>query len=203
MAITLLIKGIIIGFAMAVPIGPMGIMCIRKTLTEGRWPGLVIGLGAATADMFYGSVAAFGLTIISDTLISHKFWIRLIGGVFLIAYGIKTYKAKAVNPKVHKPSHGLIGSYFYSVFLTLTNPLTIFSFLAVFAAFGLGSGLNYFSASALVIGVLVGSFLWFFSLSSVVILFRNKLDMVGLQWVNRIAGLLIIICGVAAIVSII
>jgi threonine/homoserine/homoserine lactone efflux protein len=201
MAITDFLKGIFIGFAMAIPIGPIGIMCIRKTLTEGRLRGLIIGLGAATADLLYGCVAAFGLTIISSTLESQRIWIRLVGGALLLFLGIRTFRAQPTDPKFRIHSSGMLASYLYTVFLTLTNPLTIFAFIAVFAALGLGSGLGYFSASALVAGVFIGSCLWFLLLSSGVTLFRKKLDLVGLRWVNRIAGILIIISGVIAMVS--
>jgi len=203
MELTIFLKGILIGFAMAVPVGPIGIMCIRKTLTEGKLRGLIIGLGAATADFFYGCVAAFGLTVISDTLINQKIWIRLVGGALLLFLGIRTFRAQPSDPKSKFKIHssGMLGSYLYTVLLTLTNPLTIFAFIAVFAALGLGNGLGYFSASALVAGVFIGSGLWFLLLSSGVILFRKKLDLVGLRWVNRIAGILIIISGVIAIVS--
>lgn len=201
MDLTILLKGIFIGFAMAVPVGPIGLLCIRKTLTEGRLRGLIIGLGAATADLLYGSVAAFGLTIISDTLVSQRIWIRLVGGALLLFLGIKIFRALPADPKLSTNSGGILRSYLTTVFLTLTNPLTVFSFLAVFAALGLGNGLGYFSASVLVGGVFIGSFLWFLLLSSGVTLFRNKLDLIGLRWVNRIAGILIIISGVIAIVS--
>ncbi len=201
MAITDFLKGIFIGFAMAIPIGPIGIMCIRKTLTEGRLRGLIIGLGAATADLLYGCVAAFGLTIISSTLESQRIWIRLVGGALILFLGIRTFRAQPTDPKFRIHSTGMLASYLYTVFLTLTNPLTIFAFIAVFAALGLGSGLGYFSASALVAGVFIGSSLWFLLLSSGVTLFRKKLDLVGLRWVNRIAGILIIISGVIAIGS--
>jgi len=202
MELTYFLKGILIGFAMAVPIGPIGIMCIRKTLTEGRLRGMIIGCGAATADMLYGSVAAFGLTIISNTLFSERVWIRLVGGTLILFLGVRTFRAHPSDPKLHINSSGILRSYLSTVFLTLTNPLTIFAFIAVFAALGLGKGLGYFSASTLVAGIFIGSSLWFFSLSSGVTLFRNKLDLVGLQWVNRIAGILIIISGVIAIVSV-
>ena len=202
MEIFLFFKGIIIGFAMAVPIGPIGIMCIRKTLAEGRLHGLVIGLGAATADMLYGCVAAFGLTVISNTLISQRLWIRLVGGTLLLVLGVKTFLARPSKRKLREQSGGMIMSYLYTVFLTLTNPLTIFAFIAVFAVFGLGTGLGFFSAAALVAGVFLGSALWFFSLSSGVKYFRNKFDNVGLLWVNRIAGILIIVSGIVAIVSV-
>ncbi|NCQ17989.1 MAG: LysE family transporter [Ignavibacteria bacterium] len=199
MELMLFLKGIIIGFAMAVPIGPIGIICIRKTLTEGRVRGLIIGLGAATADLLYGSVAAFGLTVISDTLLSHRIWIRLVGGALLLFLGIRTFLTRPKDPKFQIQDSGRLRSYFTTVFLTLTNPLTIFAFLAVFAALGLGNGLSFFAASVLVAGVFAGSFLWFLSLSSGATLFRNKLDVIGLGWVNKIAGILIIISGIIAI----
>jgi threonine/homoserine/homoserine lactone efflux protein len=203
MELPIFLKGILIGFAMAVPVGPVGIMCIRKTLTEGKLRGLIVGLGAATADLFYGCVAAFGLTVISDTLESQRIWIRLVGGALLLFLGIRTFRAQPSDPKSKFKIHssGMLGSYLYTILITLTNPLTIFAFIAVFAALGLGIGLGYFSASALVAGVFIGSGLWFLLLSSGVILFRKKLDLAGLQWVNRIAGILIIISGVIAIVS--
>jgi len=201
MELTIFLKGILIGFAMAVPVGPIGIMCIRKTLTEGHLRGLIIGLGAATADLLYGCVAAFGLTVISNTLVSQRIWIRLVGGTLLLFLGIRTFRAHPADPKLHINSSGIFRSYLTTVFLTLTNPLTIFAFIAVFAVLGLGTGLGYFSASTLVAGVFIGSSLWFLFLSTSVTLFRKKLDLIGLRWVNKIAGVLIIISGVIVIVS--
>ena len=201
MELTFFLKGIAIGFVMAIPIGPIGIMCIRKTLTEGRLSGLIIGLGAATADLFYGCVAAFGLTIISDTLNSQRIWIRIIGGALLLFLGIRTFRAQPKDPKFKISGSGRLRSYLTVVVLTLTNPLTIFAFIAVFAAFGLGDGLRFFSVEVLVAGVFIGSFLWFLLLSSGTILFRKKLDLDGLKWVNKIAGILIIISGVIVIGS--
>jgi|BarGraIncu00222A_1022003.scaffolds.fasta_scaffold124573_1 threonine/homoserine/homoserine lactone efflux protein len=195
------LKGIFIGFAMAIPIGPIGIMCIRKTLTEGRLRGLIIGLGAATADMLYGCVAAFGLTVISNTLYNQRIWIRMIGGTLLIFLGIRTFRAHPADPKTTTNSSGILRSYLTTVFLTLTNPLTIFAFIAVFVALGLEHMSGYIPASTLVGGIFIGSSLWFLSLSSGVILFRKKLDIAGLRWVNRIAGILIIISGIIAMVS--
>lgn len=201
MELIFFLKGIAIGFAMAVPVGPIGIMCIRKTLTEGRLRGLIIGLGAATADFFYGAVAAFGLTMISDTLVDHRFWIRLVGGALLLFLGVRIFRAQPADPKIALKSNGILRSYLTTVFLTLTNPLTIFAFVAVFAALGLGDGLSYFSSSILVIGVFIGSGLWFLLLTSGTLLFRKKLDLVGLKWVNKIAGILVIISGLIAIGS--
>ena len=201
MILIILLKGIFIGFAMAVPVGPIGIMCIRRTLTEGRLRGLTIGLGAATADFLYGCVAAFGLTFISDTLVSQRIWIRLVGGVLLLYLGIRTFRKLPASPNFPVNSIGILKSYLTAFLITITNPLTIFAFIAVFAALGLGNEVIIFSGSALVLGVFIGSFLWFLSLSSGVMLFRKKLDLEGLKWVNRIAGILIIISGVIVMLS--
>ncbi len=195
------LKGIVIGFAMAIPIGPIGIICIRKTLTEGRVKGLIIGLGAATADLLYSCIAAFGLTIISNTLMSQRTWIRLVGGALLLFLGVRTFIALPKDPKLDVNKGGSFRTYLTIVFLTLTNPMTIFAFLAIFAALGLDSDLSYLSASALVIGVFIGSSLWFLILSTGASFFRNKLDLDGLKWVNKIAGILIILSGVIAIGS--
>lgn len=186
---------------MAVPIGPIGIMCIRRTLTQGRLRGMIIGLGAATADLIYGCIAAFGLTIISDTLVSQRIWIRLAGALLLLYLGFRTFRKTPADPRIPVHNSGIFRTYITAFFITLTNPLTIFAFLAVFAALGLGSDLGNFSASALVAGVFFGSALWFLLLSSVVTLFRKKLDMEGLGWVNKIAGMLIIISGIIVMAS--
>lgn len=202
MEYTLLLKGIIIGFALALPIGPIGILCIRKTVTDGHFPGMIIGFGAATADAMYGCVAALGLTFISDLLITQQIWFRLIGGAFLLYLGIKTFRARPIEETPQANGRGLFGTYISTLLLTLTNPLTVFAFLGVFAALGLRNGnLGYGSAATLVLGVFLGSCLWFFILSYGVTLFRKKINSTGLGWVNKISGLLIILFGVIAIVS--
>jgi threonine/homoserine/homoserine lactone efflux protein len=202
MGLIFFIKGLVIGFAMAVPIGPIGILCIRKTLAEGRSRGMVIGIGAATADMLYSSIAAFGLTFVSNTLFNQRVWMKLVGGALLLFLGIKTFRAQPRDPQLHFKAGGVLGSYLSTVLLTLTNPLTIFAFIAVFATFGLNKDLGVFSASALVGGVFTGSFLWFLTLSTGVKFFRKRLNVPRLQWVNKIAGILIIISGALAAMSV-
>ena len=197
------LKGLISGFGMAVPIGPVGILCIRKTLVGGHLRGLIIGLGAATADSIFGSIAAFGLTFVSDVIASQHFWLRLVGGGILLFLGIRTFRAKRKDPVIPYENRGMLGSYLSAFLLVLTNPVTIFAFVAVFAAFGLGHKLFIVSACILVIGVFTGSGLWFLILSYVATTFRKKLDSDGLRWVNRIAGVLIILSGAAALVSLI
>jgi threonine/homoserine/homoserine lactone efflux protein len=199
---TVLLKGIIIGFALALPVGPIGILCIRKTLADGHLPGMIVGLGAATADAIYGCVAAFGLTYVSELLVTQQVWLRLIGGAFLCYLGIKTFLARPMEASATTNGRGLLRSYVSTFLLTLTNPLTIFAFVGVFAALGFRNGeLGYGTASTLVFGVFLGSSLWFFTLSYGVTHFRGKINSAGLGWVNRISGLLIIIFGIVAIIS--
>jgi threonine/homoserine/homoserine lactone efflux protein len=203
MELMLLLKGLIIGFAMAIPIGPVGVLCIRKTLAEGHARGMFIGLGAATADSLYASMAAFGLTFISDAVTSNQFWVSLGGGSLLFYLGIRTFRSKKKKSIVLTSNKGLARSYASAFFLALTNPVTIFAFVAVFAAFGLGKNMNIVSASIIVFGVFTGSYLWFLTLSYIATHFRKKIDSGGLVWVNRIAGILIIVSGAVAFISLI
>lgn len=197
------LKGAIIGFSIAAPVGPIGILCIRKTLQYGRWSGLFSGLGAAVADMLYGIVGAFGLTLISNALLAHQFWLRLIGGIFLIYLGGKTFFAKPTE-KVSAVSHKTLLSDFISTFfLTLTNPMTILSYLAIFAGLGLtGIQSNYSHATWLVLGVFIGALLWWIILSEGVTFFRKRVSQKVMTWINRIAGSFIVAFGIAALITI-
>ena len=203
MELIFLLKGLIIGFAMSVPVGPIGILCIRKTLAEGHSRGLIVGLGAATADALYGSIAAFGLTFVSDMIASQHVWVSLLGGGLLMFLGIKTFRAKRKDPLLPSERPGFWGSYVSSFLIAVTNPVTVFAFVAVFAAFGLGHRLTIVSASILVLGVFAGSGLWFLTLGYVATFFRKQLESGGLRLVNRIAGVLIILSGIIAFVSVV
>ena len=202
MDITFLPKGLIIGFAIAAPVGPIGVLCIRRTLAEGQTFGLVSGLGAATADAVYGCIAGFGLTFISDFLVGQQVWFRLIGGMFLCYLGLKTFFAKAGQRAASGKRSGLVGAYVSTLFLTLTNPMTIISFAAVFAGLGLvNTGGDYLSAGVLVSGVFIGSALWWLLLSGGVGVFRTRFNPQGLQVVNRISGTIITAFGLLAILG--
>lgn len=207
MDFSVFIKGLIIGFSIAAPVGPIGVLCIRRTLTEGRLSGFVSGLGAATADAVYGCIAGFGLTFISTFLIEQSQWLRSLGGGFLLYLGIRTFLAHSNSlsdsdyPNVQGAN--LTRNYLSTFVLTLTNPLTILSFAAVFAGLGIGSTSsgNYLSALILVIGVFLGSCSWWFILSGSVGLFRQRIKPDSLIWVNRVSGVIIIIFGMIAIFS--
>jgi len=202
MDLNFLLQGLIIGFSIAAPVGPIGILCIRRTLNGGRISGLVSGLGAATADSIYGCVAGFGLAFISNFLVKQQIWLHLIGGAFLCYLGIKTLLAKPANQAAAARENGLLGEYASTFFLTLTNPMTIISFAAIFAGLGLASTRgNYGSAGILVLGVFMGSALWWLVLSSGVGIFRKKFNTNSLQWVNWISGLIITGFGLFALLS--
>jgi threonine/homoserine/homoserine lactone efflux protein len=200
MDIGFFLRGVAIGFSIAAPVGPIGVLCIRRTLANGRASGLVSGLGAATADAVYGSVAGFGLTFVSNTLISQQLWFRLIGGVFLCYLGLKTLLAKPAEQAAPLGANSLIGAYASTFFLTLTNPMTILSFAAIFAGLG-GAGGNCVSAAVLVLGVFIGSALWWLTLSTGVSTFRTKFTPHGLRWVNRLSGLVIAAFGLLALLG--
>jgi threonine/homoserine/homoserine lactone efflux protein len=196
----LFFRGLIIGFSIAAPVGPIGVLCIRRTLADGRASGLISGLGAATADAMYGCVAGFGLTFISSILIDQQIWLRLFGGLFLCYLGIKTLLSKPAEQAATAGGSGLLGSYVSTFLLTVTNPMTILSFAAIFAGLGLANtNGSYASALVLVLGVFLGSAAWWLLLSGGVGLFRDKFNTQGLLWVNRISGVIILVFGMIAL----
>ena len=198
----LFVRGIIIGFLIAAPVGPIGVLCIRRTLTDGQIAGLISGLGAATADAVYGCIAGFGLTFVATFLTSQQFWLRIVGGLFLLYLGITTFISQPAQQAAAVRGQGLLGAYASTFLLTLTNPATIGSFALVFAGLGLSAmGGDYMAATFLVIGVFLGSALWWLLLSGGVGLLRKRFDSNVLRWVNRISGVLITGFGVAALAS--
>jgi threonine/homoserine/homoserine lactone efflux protein len=204
MDINFYVRGLLIGLSIAATVGPMSVLCIQRTLNKGQLYGLVSGLGIATADGVYGSIAAFGLTLITNFLIHEQLWIRLIGGLFLMYMGVKTIlsrppeRAAALNMK----TNSYLGAYTSTFLLTLTNPLTILSFAAIFAGIGVGSASkSFFSATAVVLGVFSGSTLWWIILTSAISLLRKKINSQLLLWINRISGAIITLFGIVALLS--
>lgn len=197
------LKGLILGFAIAAPTGPIGILCARRTLAVGRRAGFASGMGAATADVIYGFIAAFGVTFIADMLVQYQSWLRLAGGSLLCFLGVKTFIAKIKDGNSREPSFNrFAGMYTSTFFLTLTNPMTVFSFAAVFAGFGLaGARGSSLSAGVLVLGVFLGSAVWWLLLVGLVSLFKRRVSEHQLLWVNKTAGVLIAGTGVLALLS--
>ncbi len=206
MDMTLFLRGLVIGFSIAAPVGPIGVLCIRRTLADGRVYGFISGLGAATADAFFGTIAALGLTIVSNFLVDQRGWLSLIGGGYLLYLGYKTFRAEPAERPAEVQARGLIGTYLSTLFLTLTNPLSIFAFAAIFAGLGASTSLpSSRAASALFIvpGVFGGSAAWWLILATATSMFRSKLNATGLRGVNRVSGTLIAVFGVAILYSLV
>ncbi|MEB3337889.1 MAG: LysE family transporter [Leptolyngbyaceae bacterium] len=207
MDLSLLGRGIVIGFSIAAPVGPIGILCIRRTLSEGRVIGLLSGLGAASADAVYGCIAGFGLTLISSFLVNQQIWLRLLGGLFLCYLGYTTFVAKPAQQAATVQGNGLLGAYTSTFLLTLTNPMTILAFTGIFAGLGIVTTSDHdLSAGILVLGVFLGSALWWCLLSTGTSVLQTRLNGIsdgkGMQWVNRVSGVIIMAFGIMALFSV-
>ncbi len=189
-AVELLIRGLICGVIIAAPVGPVNVLCMQRTIEKGWRSGLVSGLGSAMADTIYGAIAGFSISFVIAFLIRQEFWIRLFGGIILIGIGIVYYvrKPQKLEKEADKSEHSDIVSTFL---LTLTNPTTVLSFLAVLAALGLAQRRSWGLTLFVVLGIFAGSMVWWLILSTVVNRFRNRFNDRTLLWMNRIGGLAI------------
>jgi threonine/homoserine/homoserine lactone efflux protein len=199
-----LARGLALGFSIAVPVGPIGVLCIRRSIALGRVDGLVTGLGAATADATYGAVAAFGITAVSRTLVAYAFALHVAGGIFLIALGARAFLAPRarvarapLSSGAERPSRA--GQYASTVALTLANPTTILSFAAAYVALGLDA--TRAGAGLFVAGVFAGSAAWWLLLSAAAASLRRRLSEHAIGLVNKVSGALIAGFGVAALVT--
>jgi threonine/homoserine/homoserine lactone efflux protein len=187
-----LAQGIVLGFSIAAPVGPIGVLCIRRTLQNGFKSGVASGFGAASTDALYGTIAAAGLTLAADFLVRQQVWLGILGGMFLLYLGVSTFRSSPpeTSSEVSKPSK-LSGDYMSTLLLTLSNPITVFSFIALFGGLSAKSDFRV-SAFLLVVGVFSGSAIWWLALSAGVSIFRKKFSPIVMQWVNRAAGLVIL-----------
>jgi threonine/homoserine/homoserine lactone efflux protein len=198
------LRGFLIGLSIAAAVGPMSLLCIQRTLSKGQLYGLVSGLGVATADGVYGTIAGFGLTVVTTFLVSQYIWIRVVGGVFLVYLGVKTMLTRPAERAVSVQANNFVGAFVSTFLLTLTNPTTILSFVAIFAGIGVGGGKNDFLAALIVVcGVFLGSALWWCLLTEGVSLLRGRLTPVWLLWINRVSGGMLAVFGVVLVVSLV
>ena len=194
-----LLRGFIIGFSIAAPVGPIGVLCIRRSISGGRSLGFATGLGSATADAVYGTVAGFGLTTISGFLVGERFWLQSVGGAFLCYLGFRIWRERPAADRAAAPGVGWLGAYASTFFLTLTNPATILAFVAVFASIGLAGAPSYAAAGILVGGVFLGSITWWTILSQVAGTLRTRLASGALRGINRVSGVVLIAFGLLGI----
>ncbi len=187
----LFVEGLGVGLAIAAPVGPVGVLCISRTLRHGLWIGLASGLGAAVADGVYGAVAGFGVSWVAEFLLTYQDTLRVMGGAFLLILGLRILirgpAHEAGHPAWSEPRPALA---FASCFLlTLTNPMTILAFVAVFAGLGLVEATTHIGTGVvLVLGVFLGSAFWWLALSGLVALLRGRVTPNILIWVNRVSG---------------
>ena len=187
----LLIRGLIAGLIIAAPVGPVNLLCIRRTLEKGWKSGMLSGLGAALADTLYGAIAGFGLSLVIRFLTREAFWIRLIGGVLLVGIGVVYYRRPPRPLKAGGDDSSANSDIASTFLLTLTNPTTVLSFLAVLAMLGLGKQGPLWQTSLLVAGIFCGSMTWWTILVSAVSLLRGKISDRTMRWMNRVAGVAI------------
>jgi len=197
----LLAQGVVLGFSIAAPVGPIGVLCIRRTLQNGFKSGLASGLGAASADATYGAIAAAGLTLAADFLTKQQAWLGMLGGAFLLFLGVRTFRSPPPSADGGDTGeNALVGDYLSTFLLTLSNPITIFSFAVLFSGLSAkGGAASKGSAYLLVLGVFTGSALWWLTLTSGVSLFRSRFSQRLMRWVNRIAGAVIVAFGLVMV----
>lgn len=196
------LRGIFVGAAIAIPVGPVNLLTLRRTLAYGRASGLATGLGAGVADTLYGAVAALGLTLVSDFLIERQTELRLAGGAFLVVMGIRAFRAHPRIAAVGGARPGLARAAFSSFLLTISNPVTILAFGAVFGAVGIvDADLDRLDATLLVAGVFTGSMLWWTALTAVVGGVRSRTSPDLLHRMSQWSGLLIALFGAGLLAS--
>lgn len=196
------VRGLVIGLSIAAAVGPISVLVMRRTLAQGRVAGLVSGLGVATADGLYGAIGGFGLTFISSLLVEQNLWLRIIGGCFMCYLGIKIILADTKVSAAKTDGRGLVGMYLSTFLLTLTNPMTILSFAVIMAGLGAGStNGNYGATAILIMGVFLGSGLWWVVLTTGLGLLHGKISPKVLLWINRISGSVIFLFGLGILIS--
>jgi threonine/homoserine/homoserine lactone efflux protein len=198
----LFFKGLIIGASVSAPVGPIGLLCINRSLTEGRVRGFVSGLGAATADMLFCIIAGFGFTFVSRFMNEQALLIRLVGAFCLIVLGLRIFVAKPEEKSCAVSGGDLAHIYVSTLFLTLINPITVLFFVALFTSLGLSFTQHaHLSLALLTSGVFVGAVLWWFLLTGAVSRLHRRLSQETMRWVNRVSGTIIMVLGFLAFLS--
>ncbi len=205
MILQYIIKGIIIGLAVSIPLGPIGVLIIQKTIQKGRLYGFISGMGAAVADTLYATIAALGVSVVVNFIKAQEFYLQVIGSVFLIYLGIRIYLSNPITQlraQYRGGKRGMLGDFLSTFFLTASNPVTVFVFVGIFA------GASVFKTEpslqdhlVLVTSVMLGCVLWWFSLSTIINIFRKKFRLKQLFRINKTSGIIIAILGFLALLA--
>jgi threonine/homoserine/homoserine lactone efflux protein len=198
-----LLRGFAIGLAVAIPVGPMALLCMRRTLERGFPIGFATGLGAAVADLFFSAIAAFGFAAVQTLLLEYRIALSLVGGFFLVALAARTALRQTVAvPEVNTNTAGALSAFVSGFVLTATNPLTVLGFVAIFAGFGVGSSLTDSArALSLVLGVLAGSAVWWLALTTVIARIRHLFSSRTLHRLNLAAAALLAAFGAYELIT--
>jgi putative LysE/RhtB family amino acid efflux pump len=202
MDLALFLKSAVLGLAIAAPLGPIGALCINRTLERGFMAGVAGGLGTAIADGLYAALAAFGFATFSAVLTGIDIPMRIAGGLFMLYLGWKTFSAKPRVAAATVSARDLVGTTTATFFLTITNPMTILSFTALFAGLGLASASGVSAALQVIAGVVLGSMLWWTLLSGGVALLRHRLPSAFAIWTSRVSAVIVLGFGLWAIGSV-
>lgn len=195
------LKGIVAGFIVAVPVGPVAMMCIRRTLATNVISGYATGFGAAFADTLYAIIAAYGISFIADILFTNDFWFRLIGGCILCLMAARMLSAPPAE-NTAPDTEKLFGDFVSALVITGTNPITLIAFGVIFTSIGVATaGDNYEWAEALIAGVFVGSAVWWAMLSALAAISRRWIGELSLTWINRVSAVVILACGVLILIA--
>lgn len=206
MTFEIAIKSILIGIAVSAPMGPMGILCLQRTINKGLLSGQISGLGISIGDTLYAAIAGYGLSFVADFFIDNQAILRIAGGILLIFLGYKIFNtnpAKELRQQLRRKKNNLIADFFSTLLLTLTNPLTIIFFMGVFAGMAVLEENSSFQATTFVIFfVFAGTIIWWVVLTTIINIFRDKITLRKIWWINKVTSTLIALLGVAAIISI-
>lgn len=194
--IDLLWKGFLIGVIVSAPLGPVGVLCIQRTLNKGRWYGFVTGIGATVSDICYALFTGYGMSFVFDYVQQNIFYLQLFGSLMLMIFGVYTFRSNPVQSI--RPSSGNKGTYLHNLitafFVTLSNPLIIFLFIGLFARFAfVGEGILVFEAFLGYLAIAIGALSWWFGLTYFVNKIRKRFDMRGIWVLNRIIGSIVTI----------
>lgn len=202
--ITLLFEGILIGFLASIPLGPIGIICIQRTLSGTHLSGFISGLGAATADTIFATLAIFSVSLMTNFMDAHKMWFTSIGGILIIVLGFMIFYKRVKRPGAGRRSRsGLLSDYFSVLFLTLTNPAYILIFITLFAALNISAEHDgsYLVTLAVLLGVLVGASSWWLLLTSIINRLRKRFKLRHIWWISKVTGAIIILFGILIILG--
>jgi len=202
MDISFFFKGFLVGLIISAPIGPVGALCIQRTMTKGKLSGILSGFGAATGDSVFAVIAVFGLTFISGFLDEKEAWFRIVGGIILLYFGLRVYLSKVVDCSDQGSEINHFGTFGSAFLLTISNPLVILSIIAVFAVLGIvNPTVSYPSTALLILGVFSGAISLWIITCHILANYRSRMGQRGVMMVNKITGLFIVACSGYAFLS--